>query len=538
MIPRSDSSPAAGTETASRPFVVLDDVTRNYGETRAVRGVTMDLATAGQIHALVGENGAGKSTCLGMAAGRVAPSSGRIRVDGADLTPGSPRAAKRLGVHAIYQELTILPALTPEANVYLGQDLSAGGWLRERAMRRSYEELCERVGVAPAPSTRAGGLSVADQQTLEILRALVSDARCVLFDEPTASLAQAEREMLFTTMHDLRTKGLALTLVSHNLDEVAEHSDTITVFRDGRIVESRPAVDWSKREIVAAMLGDHTRGAALAAGEHHRRPKAMTSTETVLQVQNLHSPGVLRDVSFDLRRGEVVGIAGLVGSGRTSILRALAGLDPAATGQVRTTHDGVTRVPRSAAEARRRGISLQPEDRKGQGLLLNSNGRDNIALGEWGKGIARWSFISDSRLAGKVAAAAKAVGFNTGRLGEPVRQLSGGNQQKLMIARWIHATHPILLADEPTRGVDVGAKAEILVALQEIVESGRSMIVVSSELEEVIGLSDRVLVVRDGSVIGLLDSAEQTITAERILQLIFDTEPAPPGSDDATGSGS
>lgn len=530
--------PTAGAVTASRPFVVLDGVTRNYGETRAVRGVTMDLAISGQIHALVGENGAGKSTCLGMAAGRVAPSGGRVLVDGQELTPGSPRASKRLGVHAIYQELTILPALTPEANVFLGQDLSAGGWLRERAMRRAYVELCERVGVTPAPSARAGDLSVADQQTLEILRALLSDARCVLFDEPTASLAQAEREMLFRTMHDLRAKGLALTLVSHNLDEVAEHSDTITVFRDGRVVETRPSAQWTKRDMVAAMLGDHTRGAALAAGEHSRRPKARGTTEPVLQVRDLNSPGILQDVTFDLQRGEVLGIAGLVGSGRTSILRALAGLDAAATGEIRTTADGVTRVPRSAAQARRRGISLQPEDRKGQGLLLNSSGRDNIALGEWGGPITRWSFISDSRLANAVATAAKAVGFNTARLGEPARQLSGGNQQKLMIARWIHAAHPILLADEPTRGVDVGAKAEILIALQEIVESGRSMIVVSSELEEVIGLSDRVLVVHDGRIIATLDSAQETITPERILQLIFDTEPAVVGSTDATGSGS
>lgn len=532
VIDRAAAVPPVGP---SRAFVVLEDVTRNFGETRAVRGVTMDLATRGQIHALVGENGAGKSTCLGMAAGRIAPSSGRVRVDGVELAPGSPRAAKRAGVHAIYQELTILPALTPEANVFLGQDISVGGWLREGEMRRRYERLCEQVGVACAPSARAGELSVAEQQTLEILRALVSDAQCMLFDEPTASLAQAERDVLFATMQDLRAKGLALTLVSHNLEEVAANADTITVFRDGQLVEQRPAGDWTKREIVAAMLGSHTRGAALAAGENQRRrAPAPDGVPPVLSVRGLDSPGVLHDVSFDLRPGEVLGIAGLVGSGRTSILRALAGLDPHASGVVQTQQGRGTRVPRSAVEARRRGISLQPEDRKGQGLLLGATGADNIALGEW-RGLARWRFISQRRMKQAVTTAARAVGFDTSRLTEPARQLSGGNQQKLMIARWIHARHPILLADEPTRGVDVGAKAEILVALEDIVTSGRSMIVVSSELEEVIGLSDRVLVLREGRVIALLDSSTEHITPERILQLIFDTEPAPVGSADFPG---
>ena len=503
-------------------FVQLVDVSRHYGETRAVRNVTMDLAIRGKIHALVGENGAGKSTCLGMAGGRVAPSSGLVLIDGNELPPGSPRAAKRLGVHAIYQELTIVPALSPEANVYLGQNISRGGLLREKEMRRGYEQLCIQFGVVPVLTKQAGALSVAEQQMLEILRALASKTKCILFDEPTASLAQAERDALFSTMHDLQAQGLALTVVSHNLDEVKEHADLITVFRDGALVETRPAAHWTKREIVNSMLGDLTRGADIASGRLHRPPKQERSTAVrpVLQVSGLTRAGIIDNVDLTLYPGEVLGIAGLVGSGRSSILRALAGLDPRATGTV-TINGSPSRVPKSVREARAHGISLLPEDRKGQGLLLARSGAENVTLGEWAS-VSRFSFIKESSLLASAVISARPVGFDTTRLGENAARLSGGNQQKLMIARWIHTSFPILLADEPTRGVDVGAKAEILVALESIVAAGRSMIVVSSELEEITGMSDRVLVIHEGKALAVLDSRDGPITPADILQIIFD----------------
>jgi rhamnose transport system ATP-binding protein len=520
----------------SAAFVRLVDVSRNFGETRAVRNVTMDLAIRGKIHALVGENGAGKSTCLGMAAGRVAPSSGLVLVDGAELPPGSPRAARRRGVQAIYQELTIVPALSPEANVYLGQNISRAGWLREKQMRRGYEQLCEQFGVAPALSKQSGDLSVAEQQMLEILRALASKTNCILFDEPTASLAQGERDSLFSTMHDLQAQGLALTIVSHNLDEVQSHADLITVFRDGTLVETRPAGQWTKSEIVNSMLGDLTRGADIAAGQHRNRVSARDRSSArppVLQVSGLSRPGIIDNIDLALYPGEVLGIAGLVGSGRTSILRALAGLDPRATGQV-SINGKPSGVPRSVRDARAKGISLLPEDRKGQGLLLARSGAENVTLGEW-KSDSRFTFIRERSLFASAVSSARPVGFNTKRLGESAARLSGGNQQKLMIARWIHTSFPILLADEPTRGVDVGAKAEILVALEGIVAQGRSMIVVSSELEEIAGMSDRVLVIHEGKALAVLDSHDGPITPARILQIIFDAaetaEPVPSGGE-------
>lgn len=501
----------------ARPYIRLEDVSRSFGATRAVRNVTMDLATPGQIHALVGENGAGKSTCLGMAAGRVPPSSGTITVAGEELPPGSPRAAKALGVHAIYQELTIVPALTPQANVFLGKSVTHAGWLDEAEMRRRYEELCSQLSVA-ARRGRSGDLSVADQQILEIMRALVSEAKAVLFDEPTASLAHAERSSLFRTMHQLRDDGLALVLVSHNLDEVLTHSDVITVMRDGQLVERRAAADWTKGDMVHAMLGDHAHGTEIAAGQHRRVSRRVASAPTVMSVRGLSSPGILEDISFDLHEGEVLGIAGLVGAGRTSVLRALSGLDAAATGEV--VIGGAARVPRSIPEARRRGIALLPEDRKGQGLLLARDGADNVTIGEWG-GLSRWSLLSTRAINRAAAKAATAVGFNIGRLDSLAGQLSGGNQQKLMIARWLHAPSPVLLADEPTRGVDVGAKAEILVALEGFVRNGHSIVVVSSELEEVVGLADRVLVLDKGRSLGMLDTADGEITVARVLETIF-----------------
>jgi ABC-type sugar transport system ATPase subunit len=365
-------------------------------------------------------------------------------------------------------------------------------------------------------------VSIADQQLIEIMRALVSTAHAILLDEPTAALAEHEREILFRTLHGLRAQGLALTLVSHNLDEVLQHSDVVTVFRDGELVAQRPTSSWTKQELVSAMLGSTDRGAAIAAGRHRRRrtPEGgeKAAGEVVLRVRGLSSPRKPHDISFDLRRGEILGVAGLVGSGRTELLRALAGLDERATGTVEI--GGTDGVPRTVRAARRRGIALLPEDRKGQGLVLPRSAADNITLGEWG-GLSRLSFLSRRRVETDAATSATGVGFNAARIGERTSTFSGGNQQKLLLARWLHADHAVLLADEPTRGVDIGAKAEILVALEQLVSTDRSLIVVSSEMEEVVGLSDRVLVIHAGQAVALLDSADAEITVEKILQLIF-----------------
>ena len=500
-----------------KPFVELLDVTKTYGETRAVRGVSMVLATRGEIHALVGENGAGKSTCVGMASGRVAPTTGSVLIDGMAVTAGSPRAAMEAGLHAIYQELTIVPALSPAANVFLGQSIARGGWLREREMWDQYEQLCHRLNLQPSRVKKSGELSVADQQMLEIARALVSEATGILFDEPTASLAHHERDALFATMRGLRDEGIAMTLVTHNLEEVLEHSDVVTVFRDGQIVERRPTSDWSKPEMVSAMLGK----AEPVLGGRHPAATGDPAAKAALTVRGLSSPDILDDVSFDLRPGEILGIAGLVGSGRTSVLRALAGFDRHASGTVQTSTDpDGAAPPRSVREARRRGLALLPEDRKGQGLMLTRSGAENVTIGEW-QGLSKFGVLRSLGVRQAARQAAVPVGFDPGRIDEQVERLSGGNQQKLMLARWLHTNHIVLLADEPTRGVDVGAKAEIAASLERLVADRRSIVLVSSDLEEVVNLSDRVIVLNGGRVLATLDGSVEEISVARILHLIF-----------------
>lgn len=513
---------------AHRPVVTLDGASRSFGNTHAVRNVTLDLATTGTLHALVGENGAGKSTCLGMGAGRIPPSSGRVLIDGQETRTASPRLFIDAGVYTIYQELTIIPALSPEANVFLGKDLTRGGWLQTRAMARSYRELCERIGVAIPAAAAARDLQLAHQQMLEILRAISSNARAILLDEPTASLGENEREALFRTLDGLRKEGIALTLVSHNLDEVLAHSDDVTVFRDGQVIEARPAAEWSKRELVSAMLGNAQKNIDLAANVKRARTVKLEQEEDARQrpllvVSNLNSPSGLRDVSFELRPGEILGVAGLVGSGRTEVLRALAGLDPAARGVVRVQGTGKSSVPGSVRDARERGIALLPEDRKGQGLVLGRSAADNVSLGAL-RQVSRAGWVSTRRIEAKAGKAAEGVGFDPARIGQVAGTFSGGNQQKLMLARWLFTDHAIMLADEPTRGVDVGAKAEILQALERMVQEGRSMIVVSSDLEEVVGIANRVVVMSAGRMVGLLDSAEGEITPAKILQLAFHSE--------------
>lgn len=519
------------------PFIVLEDVSRNFGPNRAVRNVNMVLARRGEVHALVGENGAGKSTCLGLAAGRLPTSSGHVLVASESLSGNVLQESRRLGVRAIYQELTVLPALSPQANVFIGQERSGGGWLREREMREEYERLCERVGVRPVVSSRSHALSVAEQKMLEILRAVASDANAILFDEPTAALAHAERESLFRAIADLAQKDIAIASVTHNLEEVLDHSDAVTVMRDGEVVGTRLTSEWTKSELVATMLGD-ARSDDVGAGFRVRASKAGIVTTTscspdvhggdqapaqVLVVQDL-TVGRVQNVSFELRRGEILGIAGLVGSGRTSIMRTLAGLNHRATGLVQSP-DGSTRVPRNVSKARRRGIALLPESRKTDGLVLSRTAAENVMMGEWER-VSRLGFIGDRSVQNAAVDPARKVGFDARRLSSLARELSGGNQQKLMLARWLVGDQQILLADEPTRGVDIGAKREILAAMESIVETGRSIILVSSELEEVVGLSDRLLVLNSGRIVATLDSAAEQIDPEVVLHLMFDAAPS------------
>jgi ABC-type sugar transport system ATPase subunit len=521
-------------EGDSRPAVAINDVGKSFGATHALKSVTMEVR-AGTVHALVGENGAGKSTALGCLAGRIAPTTGTVMIFGEELRYGDPRASRRAGVVAIYQELTIVPALSAEANVFLGQTRHQAGFLAERQMRRRYLELCDRMKVKPVPPhTLAGSLSVADQQVLEILRALDSEARVLLFDEPTAALAASERQALYGLIKGLRDSGVTIVFVSHNLDEVLDLADDITVFRDGRLTATASRSSFTKASLVQEMVGregddrvihelleDDEREAAHAEGEAKRKARLSRSAgrPALLQADGITVPGAVDDLELEVRAGEMVGVGGLVGSGRSTLLRALAGLEPSARGRLFLDGREVS-WPRSVRQALGYGIALVPEDRKSQGLVLPMSSIDNIALSGF-RSASRWGFISARMVEQATAGTAREFGFQAERLHHAARQLSGGNQQKLLLARWKHRTPKILLADEPTRGIDVGAKAEILRSLEEMADNGLGLVMVSSELEEVALVSDRVFVLAEGLMAGTLDRSTAQITVSDILHLAF-----------------
>lgn len=512
------------------PAASLYGVCKRFGVTRALTDIDLEVAE-GTVHALVGENGAGKSTALSILAGRIAPSSGEVRLFGRPLPHAKPRAARSAGLAVIYQELTIVPELDAAANVYIGHPLSRGGFLSQRRMLQSYGQLCAQVGVAAhRPGVPAGSLSVADQQVLEILRALAFDARIILFDEPTASLGLSERESLKELIKQLRRSGKTMVFVSHNLDEVLELADAITVFRNGRCVASGKRAGWDKQKVVHSMIGEakNLQLTQSLNAELMDVPRPSTSrarnrpAEPVLEVEDLAVPGVVEGIELTVREGEIVGFGGLVGSGRTSILRALAGLSGRASGRMRIAGQEV-RWPHSVRRSRKYGIALLPEDRKHQGLALEMSAAMNVLMADLGS-VTRLSFIAERRAREVAIDAAVQFGFDGRRIAEAAGHLSGGNQQKLLLARWAHCRPRILLVDEPTRGIDIAAKDEVLTALRRMADEGVAIVFVSSELEEVALMSDRVVVLSEGRQCAVLDSGRRSVAVADILHAAFAVE--------------
>lgn len=498
------------------------DVSVRFGVTRALTGLDLEIKK-GTIHAFVGENGAGKSTALGVLAGRVAASSGEVFVFGQRLPPLRPRDARRAGVAAIYQELTIAPDLDAAANVFAGQELRRFGFLAIPRMRRAYEALAADLGVRSLPpDTLAGSVSVAEQQLLEIMRAMASDSRLILFDEPTASLGMPERRALLALMRRLRAEGRTVVFVSHNLEEILDVADTVSVFRAGRVVSTLPRPQVTKKSLVREMLGDHadpilarTMDGARAAA----RPRVNVVDAPVLRVEGLTVPGAIEDISLSVHAGETLGLGGLVGSGRTTVLRALAGAEPRARGRMWVSGREVP-WPTTFRHALALGIALAPEDRKGQGLVLDQSSEVNVTMSDLGA-VSRFGWVSDRRVRAAAQAAVAPFGFDPNRVATSARQLSGGNQQKLLLARWRFSMPKILLADEPTRGIDIGAKEDVLSALREMAGRGLAIVFVSSELEEVVAVSDRVEVLAEGRQMGSLDRSGGALSVSAILDRTF-----------------
>ena len=498
------------TKTVSPKGSALEahSVWKRFGQTIAVRDVSMSVP-CGVIRGLVGENGAGKSTFLGVAAGRLRPSSGTVRVAGTTLKHASPRAARSQGLAAIYQELALVPAADGVANVFLGHELTRLGTVHRAAMEEQFDVLCQRLQVRINPRKPVRDLSIGDQQMIEIMRGLNAQASVILLDEPTSALQRDERERLFVALRDLRGTGVTSVFVSHDLDDVLELADEVTVFRNGEVADTKPSADWTKPSIVRAMLGP---GAAYAIAQPtQKRPHV---ADPVLKVHSLCTPSKLQNLSLEVRPGEILGLGGLAGSGRSSLLRELGGVhSKGATGSI-STPSGLANLPRSPSAAINRGIGLISEDRRKSGLALGMTALENILL----PGLRGFGVILRGREAHKAQAAARRAGFDPARLHTPARELSGGNQQKLLLARWISAGLTVLLADEPTRGVDVAAKAEILDTIRDLASDGMAVIIASSDLTDLEAIADRVLVLSNGRQLTELDKSRgDQITPATIL---------------------
>jgi ABC-type sugar transport system ATPase subunit len=507
----ADGAPAPAAEDAAPVLLRVDGVSKRFGGVQAVDDVTIEVA-AGEIHGLVGENGAGKSTLAKIMGGSHQPDSGGLRVDGRPVSFHSPRDALAAGIATIAQEIALVPARTVLENVFLGMEPRTLGVIRKGNIRRRFEELCDTTGLWMPPDRRVGFLSIAAQQKVEILRALARDARLILMDEPTSSLTADETEQLHELIRGLSAAGTSVVLVSHFLDEVLEVCDTVSVMRDGRLVRSGPAAEESAESLVRAMIG---------------RPMELTfppkqpppdDAPAVLEVRGLSRAGAVHDVSLTVRAGEIVGLAGLVGSGRSEIARAIFGADRRDAGEILVEGEPVRiRRPRDAARA---GIAMLPESRKDQGLLMVRSIRENETLAAL-PAFSRLGVLRSRRERVFAREQARRVDVRAPSVEAPVASLSGGNQQKVLFAKWLARRPAVLLADEPTRGVDVGAKAQIHGLIGELAADGMAVLLISSEIEEVLGLAHRVLVVRGGRIVEELTGEEAT--REAVMSAAFGT---------------
>jgi rhamnose transport system ATP-binding protein len=506
--PARVSSVVTGTpspEEVSEPILVLDHATKSFGVVRALGDGSLELY-AGETHGLVGENGAGKSTLVKILAGVYQPDEGALRIDGKQVVIAGPAAAREAGIAVIYQEPSLFPDLTVAENVFIGrQILRSGHRIDRRAMHRRVLELLAPLGVRLDPERIARGLSIADQQIVEIAKALSLDARVIVMDEPTAALSAYEVQRLFRVVESLRASGTAVLFISHRLNEVFSICQRVTVMRDGSRVLSRPLEGLTPEDLVRAMVGRDI-------VQREQKGEARRG-EVVLKLDRLTREGVFTDISFEVHSGEIVALAGLVGSGRSEVARAIFGIDRYDAGMV---HVGGTRLKKgAAAAAMAAGVGLVPEDRRLQGLVMELSIEGNIAMASLGR-LQRFGFVrraAEHRFASEWATRLRIKYL---RLSNPVSTLSGGNQQKSVLAKWLSRRPRLLIVDEPTRGIDVATKGEVHSLLVELAQEGVAVLMISSELPEVLRVADRVLVMREGRLVAEFaheDASEESIVA-------------------------
>ena len=470
--------------------VRLVSIGKRYSGTKALDDVSVEVA-GGTVHALVGANGAGKSTLGKIVGGVIRPDDGQLFVDDRPVRYTSPREARIDGIATISQELSPVPHMSVIENIFFGIEPRRYGLVQWRRMRAQYEELVSQWGFQLDGNAKVGTLRTADKQKVEILRAVASDARVIVMDEPTSSLTSVETDTLHRMMRALRERGRTIVYVSHFLDEVLELADTVTVLRSGRLVRTGPAAAETEESLVAGMFG------AAAAAEHFEKPKHLTSP-VVLDVSGLDRKGVLSEVSLQIRAGEIVGLAGLVGSGRSELARAIAGADPVDRGTI--TVDGTARHIRSPADAMAAGMAFLPESRKDDGLFLGLSLAANTTFADLPSVASRFGVLRLALERRKTTSLLNLTSVQPPVPSAKVVNLSGGNQQKVLFARWLFRNPRVLILDEPTRGVDVAARAAIHRLINNLAAEGTAVLLISSEIEEVLGLAHRVLVMRRGSI--------------------------------------
>jgi ABC-type sugar transport system ATPase subunit len=469
----------------------MKNISKAFYGVQALNNVDFSVLR-GETHILLGENGAGKSTLVKILSGAYHKDAGEIFFDGEQIEISTPLDAQRKGISIIYQEFNLIPGLSVAENIFLGREPVKGNQLINwRVLNEDAKAILDKLHADVSPTALVATLSVAEQQFVEIAKALSFGAKLIIMDEPSATLTPAEIDRLFAVIRDLKRAGVSIIYISHHLDEIFEIGDRVTVLRDGELVATDDIKNVTKDMIIRWMVGrDLT---------NTYPPRTTTPGEVVLEVQNLSRRGELHDISFHLRRGEILGIAGLVGSGRTELVRALYGADPIDSGEIKL--HGRTLAIKTPKESIKNGIGFLPEDRKQEGLVLEQSVKNNVTLANLVK-VVKNGIISGSAEKAAVDEYVRNLGIRTVNQQVLIKNLSGGNQQKVVLAKWLFTDSDILIFDEPTRGIDVGAKYEIYQLMNRLTEQGKSVIMVSSELPEIIGMSDRVLVLHNGRITG------------------------------------
>ena len=496
----------------SQIVLELKGISKTFPGVKALNEMQLQIY-AGEVHALMGENGAGKSTLMNIINGSYQKDSGEIYMDGRLVEIRSINDAAALGISMIHQELNYVPALTVADNIFLGRELVSGKWLQKQKMLEQAQKLLDEMEIHLDPASKMCDLSVSQQQMVEIIRAVSNNARVLIMDEPTSAITSEEVEVLFRIIDKLKKKDVAIIYITHKMDEVFRIADRVTVMRDGEHIITEDTVNLTEDSLINAMVGRTL---------DNLYPKEFgTKGDVWLEARNLNEAGVLHDVSFKAYGGQITGFAGLVGAGRTETMRAVFGADKLDSGEIYVKGEKVhIRTPKDAIK---RKIAFLTEDRKGQGLVLNLDVRTNLVLANM-KGFSNGPFLDKDRIEQAGNDNVSALKIKTPSLNEVVGQLSGGNQQKVVIGKWVNTDADIFIFDEPTRGIDVGAKIEVYRVMNDLVKAGKCVIMVSSELPEILAMSDHVVVMRGGRVMANIDRDTPHFNSEDIMKAAWGGE--------------